>query len=69
MPDVLAQHEEKYAHDNNGNKRMRTVLQQAKVSPYWTHFLERGEDERGDNILYHLSSLNAEAVTKWMVKL
>lgn len=66
---MSAQPEEKHAHDSNGNKQMPTMFQQAKVSPYWTHFLERSKDERGDNILHHLSSLNAEAVTKWMVKL
>lgn len=44
-------------------------LQTGKVSPYWTHFPEHGKYEREDNILYHLSSLNAEAVTKWIEKL
>lgn len=51
------------------DKQMPTNLQRGKVSPYWTHFPEHGEDEREDNILCHLSSLNAEAMTKWMEKL
>lgn len=50
-------------------KRLPTELQRGRVSPYWTHFPEHGKYERADNILYHLSCLNAEAVTKWMEKL
>ena len=60
---------EKYTACRDSDKRMPTELQRGKVSPYWTHFPEHGKYEREDNILYHLSSLNAEAVTKWMEKL
>lgn len=60
---------EKYTVCLDSDKRMPTELQRGKVSPYWTHFPEHGKYEREDNILYHLSSLNAEAVTKWMEKL
>lgn len=42
-----------------GDKRLPSELQRGKVSPYWIHFPEHRKYEREENILNHLSCLNA----------